>query len=153
MESDITGLEVFEIEVDGDDPRWGRIDRSGYTYCNPHARPADFLVKPGKRRVMCGLFPAYYFHHDPSNQEVVDEINRRHLTRSDRAVTETVLDARHAELVQKPIVGICGVVRTDAYGHDVIGTVVGRAGDRYLGLCDLQDRRHRSDRFLVLVAE
>ncbi|MFA6475459.1 MAG: hypothetical protein WCV88_04670, partial [Patescibacteria group bacterium] len=30
----IDGLTVFEIEVDGDDPRWQRIEASKYAYCN-----------------------------------------------------------------------------------------------------------------------
>ena len=147
---DTAGLEVFEIEVDGDDPRWSKIEPSKYVYCNDSARTGDFPVKPGRRIVKYVLLP---FAFDGSNQQVIDDTISRNLTRPDRAITETILDARKDECAQKPIIGVCGVVQSGTDGRSIVGGVYEGAGGRYLGLYDLHGYWNRSCQFVAVVSE
>lgn len=150
---DITGLEVVELEVDGSAARWGKIEPKRYAYCDPNARTGDFPVKPGKRMVKVAIFPSNYFGHDPSNEEILAEIKRRNLSDPDRAVTETILDERKAELADSPIVGVCGVVRSGAGGGSVAGVVSGGSRGRDLDLLGLQDGWGRGVRIAAVVSE
>lgn len=150
MDPIIDGLEVFEIEVDGDDPRWSKIEPSKYTYCNESACTGDFPVKPGKRIVKYVLLP---FAFDPTNREIIDDTARRNLTRPDRAVTETILDAHKAGCVEKPIVGVCGPVQS-AMVDFIVGYVREGAGGRRLSLGFLHSSYwSRHYRFVAVVSE
>lgn len=154
-ESDTTGLEIVEIEVNGDDSRWGKIIRNEYAHCDDgNPRTGDFPVKPGKRVVKVALFPANYFPGNPSNEQIIVEIARRSLMRPDRAITETLLDSRSkAELAESPIVGICGLVQSDADGSSVVGCIRGSADGRSLLLSHPQGWWRRSCRFAAVVSE
>lgn len=143
-------LEVFEIEVDGTDPRWQEIDSKKYWYCYPNAYIRDFPIRSGKRIVKYVLIS---FDENPTTQQVIDEIQKKGFTRPDRAITETILDGRKAECVGNPIVGVCGVVRSGAYGDSVVGYVFESASGRGLSLRDLQDYWPRSCRFVAVVSE
>lgn len=148
------GLEVFTVKLNGSDRRWQRIDPKDYAFCFENARTGDFPVKPGEREVTVALFPQNYFDHDPSNEEIKVEIARRNLHDPDRAITETLLDSRSkADLAESPIVGVCGVVQSGAFGYSVVGYVRGDGGGRYLLLRHLQLRWLRSFRFAAVVSE
>lgn len=146
----IDGLTVYEIEVDGDDPRWSKIEPSKYAYCNNTARTGDFPNRPGKRIVRYVLLP---FAFDPTNQQIIDDTARRNLTRPDRAITETILDARKAECVDKPIVGVSGVVQSDTNGHSVVGCVREDADGRDLVLDALRNYWGQDCQFVAVVSE
>jgi hypothetical protein len=147
------GLEVFTIKLNGSASRWQRIVRKDYAYCAESARTGDFPVKPGEREVKVALFPANYFDHDPSNEEIMAEIKRRNLNDPDRAVTETILDERKDELAESPIVGVCGVVQSDTNGNSIVGYVNENANGRNLNLNNLQNRWNRNYRIAAVVSE
>lgn len=114
----IDGLEVFEIEVDGDDRRWGSVDRNRYHFCNGYIRIEDFPVKPGKRLVRYVLLS---FGFKPTNQQVMDEIVQRKLIHPDRAITESILNKSILKACEpvhssEGIAGICGTVNPDFPG-------------------------------------
>lgn len=149
----IEGLEVFQIRLNGSDRRWQRIDPKDYAFCEQTARTGDFPVKPGERTVTVALFPANYFAGNPSNEEILAEIKRRNLHDPDRAVTETILDERKAELADSPIVGVCGVVQSDTDGYSLVGYVHEYADGRHLRLFDLRGRWDRDCRIAAVVSE
>lgn len=150
---DTTGLEIVKIRVNGDDPRWSKIEPKRYAYCNENARTGDFPIRPGKRMVKVALFPTNYFAGNPSNEEILAEIKRRNLRDPDRAITETLLDAKKGELADSPIVGVCGVVQSDAGGGSVVGCVSEDADGRDLHLNDLRSRWYRDCRIAAVVSE
>ncbi len=146
----IDGLTVYEIEVNGDDPRWSKFDPKRYVNCNETVRIERFPVKSGKRRIKYVLLS---FGHDPTNRQVFDEIARRNLTRPDWVFIETVLDARSSECVDKPIVGICGVVQSDARGNFDASYVYEFAGGRYFYLNAVQYNWFSHCLFVAVVSE
>ncbi len=136
----IDGLEVHTIEVDGDDTRWQQ----------PESARTDFPVKPGKRVVRYVLLPCPADH---SNQAVLDDTAHRNLAPPDRAITETILDARQAECADRPIVGVCGAVHQSEHQLQVVGCVREDANGRELAILTLRSGWISATRFIAVVSE
>lgn len=145
----IAGLEVFEVTVNGDDPRWSRISAEEYVSCDERfARPEHFFMKPGPRIVRYVLLE---FGYDPKSTEVVRYVIRYKLSLPDRATVETILDARKGECDERPILGFC--VLSSVFDKSV-GAVFEVASRRFLvGLVDPCRLWARRLRFVALVSE
>lgn len=86
----IDGLQVFEIIVDGDDPRWSsKIESSMFDHYEAVIQSMDLPVKPGKRRVRYVVMPFLYV---PTRKQFVSAIEYRNLTYPDRAVMVTIFE-------------------------------------------------------------
>ena len=145
------------IQVNGDDPRWKSINEDDYNYVNDNLTIEDFPVKPGKRTIE---YEVIEFDDDKTTQEIMEEIKKRGLRLPDRAEAETILDDVEGEY----IIGICGVVQSDARSRSVVGSVgsvvgfvsgdaSGDASGRFLRLRVLRFDWPRHYRFVAVVSE
>lgn len=147
--------DVNYIEVDYDDPRWQRIYKKRYAFCNQTSRTGDFPLRHtgGKFKIGYTWIPSNYFDHNPSNEEIMREIKYRNCSRPDRAISETVLDTIENELIKNSSAAICGIVQINTNDHPVVGCVDMDENGRSLNLYRLCSRWNRFDQFLVVVSE
>ena len=139
---------LFTMVVDYASDRWKSINKALYAYINDSLTVADFpIAGTGTGEV---TYDYVTFDHEPTTQEVFDEIERRgNVRRPDRAEAETFLEKNPEERKQAPVIALCG-------------SIVDRSGDRSVacvdangnGLCLrwgwLDDRWNQSCRFLVV---
>lgn len=149
---DTTGLEVFTIEVDGNNLRWASLNSKDYAWPDRRLSVEDFEVRPGKRKVTCVLFPKRYFNQ-PTGLGVIQEIERRNLSLPDRATTETVLDIRKNELAYQPIASLCGKIRNSGEHDASMATVHEHDHGRDTTLSILHTGWGMGFRFLAVVSE
>lgn len=110
-----TGVgEVYEQDVDYDDPCWKTIDRERYAYVGD-VKPSDYPeTETGKKSVR---FREIWFDHDPTDDEVLECMTAINCRQPSRAEVETVIREKYSseELGRNPRIGL-------------IGSAVGRSG-------------------------
>lgn len=100
---------LFTMVVDYVSDRWKSINKALYAYVNPELTVEDFPIRgTGTAEV---TYDYVTFDHEPSTQEVFDEVERRGDVRMpDRAEAETFLEKNPEERKQAPVIALCGLV-------------------------------------------
>ncbi len=143
----LVNRQSFTVMVNYDDPRWQGIDRPAYYYINDSLTVADFPVyKTGSEEVD---YEYVEFDHDPTTQEVLDEIDRRGLRVPDRAEAEVFLDKNPDEPKKRWIAALCGTVSI-RYGYRGVADVDANGRCRGLDWDRLGNRWGRRGRFLAV---
>lgn len=120
-------LRVFEIDVDGDNPRWATINPADYTWC-VDADVKNFPVKPGRRALRYVLLPGFLVGHQPFGTSVLSKFRERGLIPPDRAEAETIITTTQISLV-----ALCGRVHITPWHSAHLGHIKYWAGNNYYG--------------------
>jgi len=99
--------EIYEVEVDFDDPRWKTIDRSQYAFVGDVTEKDYPETETGKKMVRCR---EVWFDHDPTDDEVLAKGQSVGGRQPFRAVSETVIRTKYSseELGRNPRIGLIG---------------------------------------------
>lgn len=97
--------EIYEVEVDFDDPRWKTIDRSQYAFVGDVTEKDYPETETGKKIVRCREI---WFDHDPLDDEVLSKAKSVGGRQPSRAVSETVIRTKCSseELGRNPRIGL-----------------------------------------------
>ncbi|MBI3115399.1 MAG: hypothetical protein HYZ09_02825 [Candidatus Kerfeldbacteria bacterium] len=134
--------------VDYASDRWKSINKALYAYVNDSLTVADFPIRgTGTGEV---TYDYVTFDHEPTTQEVFDEVERRgDLRMPDRAEAETFLEKNPEERKQAPVVAFCGSL-TGRGGLRCVAFVYAYADGVRLGWDWFDFRWVQSSRFLAV---
>lgn len=98
---------LFTMAVDYASERWESINRAIYAFVADGLTVKDFPIRgTGTAEV---TYDYVTFDHEPTTQEVFDEVERRGDARMpDRAESETFLEKNPEERKQAPVIALCG---------------------------------------------
>ena len=140
--------EIYELEVNYDDPQWQTIQRDRYAFVGDVSVTDYPVTETGTKTVR---FRELEFDHDPTDQEILDEAERKNCRQPLRPEIETVIRKRYTaeQLGQNPRVGITGpAVRRG--GEFIRAVVYGNGGGVRLGWGWVGRRWVRRYRFVVV---
>ncbi len=139
---------LFTMVVDYASDRWKSINKALYSFVDGGLTVADFPIRgTGTAEVE---YDYITFDHEPTTQEVFDEVERRGNCRMpDRAETETFLEKNTEERKQAPVIALCGTL-SDRGGDCGVAFFSASAGGVRLGWGWLDFRWGQNCRFLVV---
>jgi len=146
----LEGLEVFEVEVDGDAERWRRLP---HAWCPGDIVREDFPVRPGKRLVKYAVFPGNFFPENFSATAAMKAVLGRNLGKPDWP-TVACIEGKHPPSTDSPIMGFCGGVRK-VRNANIVG-IVSVCGSRGAPGCNVRDETlpfSKAYRFMGVISE
>lgn len=138
---------TFSLEVDYDDSQWKTIDESRYSYVNDMTVDDFPIEQTGKQTV---YFQELKFDHDPTDDEVLAEMERKDCRQPNRAEVETAIQRYTSEqLGAHSRVGLVGpaVLRSGGLSR---ACVIGRGRGVSLRWDWAEDRWRRYCRFVAV---
>lgn len=134
--------------VNYDDPAHRRIDRDQYYYVDNGLTPEHFPIRhTGQADV---TFDYITFDHEPTTQEVLDEVERRgDVELPDFAATRDFHKANPDERKKAPVISLCGSF-VDRSGSRYVACVRADEYGLNLGWYWIGHRWNRHGRFLVV---
>lgn len=144
----LVNIRTLVAPVNYDDPAYRRIDRDEYYYADNELRPEHFPIRhQGQVNV---TFEYITFDHEPTTQEVLDEVERRgDVELPDFANTRDFHKANPDERKKAPVISLCGsvVVLRGGRGVAYVDAIEGGLG---LGWVRVDSRWLQRCRFLVV---
>lgn len=138
-------VQTFTCTVDHDDPAYRTMPKQGgdWYYVDTSLTTAHFpITRKGIEEV---TYEYVEFDHEPTTQEVLNEIKRRGLERPDYAETMAFLKEHPNERKVAPVISLCGLV-----GDRLVADVDARGFGLRLLWDDLSSRWGQRCRFLAV---
>ena len=144
----LVSIKSLFAPVNYDDPAHRRIDRDEYVYHDDSLTPEHFPIRhTGQADVE---YDYITFDHDPTTQEVLDEVERRgDVELPDFANTRDFHKANPDERKKAPVISLCGSI-TDDGGYRGVAYVGASARGLSLYWSWIDYRWGQSCRFLVV---